>query len=78
MSSYRWEKAKFGLKVAVTTLLGLWIIIFVAQNADESSKVSWVFRRVDTNVAIIILVSLIVGAVTGILLFALARRKRKE
>ena len=78
MSSYRWEKAKFGLKVAVTTLLGLWIIIFVAQNADESAKVSWVFRRVDTNVAIIILVSLIVGAVTGILLFALARRKRKE
>ena len=76
--SVRWEKAILGVKVALATVLGLWIIIFVAQNADQSAQVSWVFREVDTNVAIIILVSLLVGAVTGILLFALARRNKRR
>ena len=75
--SVRWARAKFGLKVAVTTLLGLCIVVFVVKNAGKRADVDWVFVDTPTNVAIIILVSLVVGAVTGILLFALAHRKRK-
>lgn len=71
-----WRKAALVSKLIVLGMLVFYVLAFVVRNRARDVQVDWVLAPPSsTNVAMVIFVSLVVGAVVGVLVLHLARRR---
>ena len=74
----KWKTTWIYCKASAVGILVLWLLLFVVRNRSVPAEVDWVVGKTTTNVALVILVSLVIGAVVGTLLLHLARRRGKR
>ena len=74
----KWKTAWRHLRIGAIGMLLLWVVLFIVRNWSTSAPVDWVVGKTDTNVAMVIFVSLIVGVVVGGLLLHLALRRGRR
>ena len=74
-----WGKISVALKAGLIGVLVLWLVAFITRNWGHDAEVEWViFPASGTNVARVILVSVLVGAVVGAVLSQLVSRRFKR
>jgi len=74
----KFKTAWIYFKASAVGILVLWVVLFVVRNRALEAEVDWVVGKTTTNVALVILVSLAIGAVVGALVLHLASRRGKR
>lgn len=74
----KWKTVWLYLKVSAVGILLMWVVLFAIRNRSVPARVDWVVGQTSTNVAMVILVSLAVGAVVGALFLHLALRRGRR